>query len=322
MPLGNDQYEAYKRAGTVMPPGILYKYTTVKTARTILSTRTLRFQSPLNYNDPFDSQWDPLWTAKTPEAMKYERSLIEQAVRDPKSWPANADPMHRQAMDTERTRIESLPEQERDQAITKFVQDAVSKPENYRWFDQWRHNFQRRLRVLCLCEDPCSDLMWAHYANEHRGVVLGFNIAVMEDHIMRPLEPVMYQDEPPQLVDYKEWFRSQVFGWNWKPDSDDVLRKLVLTKHSPWRYEREWRFALSAPQKALVDFMDIAFPAASLAELVTGFRTDKTEAAEMQALADVLQPNVCHFRMSKDQNQGTLVRSEWPGRRLAPPRFQ
>jgi hypothetical protein len=312
MPLGDEQYEAYKRARTVKPPGILYKYTTVKTARIILSTRTLRFQSPLHYNDPFDSQWDPLWTVKTAEAMKYEYSLIARALRDPKSWPANANRKHRKAMDAERTRIESLPEQERDQAIAKFVQDAVSKPENFQWFDQWRHDFQRRLRILCLCEDPSSDLMWAHYADEHRGVVLGFNTVVVEDHILRLLEPVVYQDGPPALVDYEEWFRSQVFGWYWQPNSEDVLRKLVLTKHSHWQYEREWRFALSAPRAASVDFLDITFPLDSLAEIVLGFRTEVAEASEILTLAKSLQPCLHLFHITKDQNQSMLVRTEHP----------
>ena len=315
MPLGDEQYEAYKLARTTKPPNILYKYTTVSTARIIFSSRKLRFHSPLKYNDPFDSQWDPIWTLKTREAMSYERSLIERALRDPTSWPANAHPTHRQAMDLERKRIESLPEQERDQSIASFVQDAVSKPDDYKAFDQWRHGYQSRLRVLCLSEDPCSDLMWAHYADEHRGVVFGFSTASIEERLKCPVERVVYQDGPPAVIDHKEWFRSHLFGNSWQPDGDDLRRKLALTKYSSWQHEREWRFALTARQRAPVDFIDIAFPDASLVELTTGLRMDDTTAIEMESSANALHANVRHFRISKDQSQIALVRTEYRGRK-------
>ena len=102
----------------------LYKYTSIKTARSVLSTGKLRFQSPLGYNDPLDSQWDVMWPLFTPEAKEYERALIEKAFRDPHSWPNDADPQFKAAMDQERTRINNLPEALRDQAITEFVREA------------------------------------------------------------------------------------------------------------------------------------------------------------------------------------------------------
>ncbi len=101
MPRGDEHFDEYVRSRTVSPPKILYKYTTVETARIILSTGKLRFQSPLRYNDPFDSQWDLLWPAFTPDARQYERELHREALLNPAAWPPDADPATRDLVDRE-----------------------------------------------------------------------------------------------------------------------------------------------------------------------------------------------------------------------------
>lgn len=86
MPRGDEHFEDYIRSRSVRPPQTLYKYTTAETACRVLATGKLRHQSPLRYNDPFDSQWDALWFVQTPEYIALERSLLNQALRDRDSW--------------------------------------------------------------------------------------------------------------------------------------------------------------------------------------------------------------------------------------------
>ncbi|MHC4427520.1 MAG: DUF2971 domain-containing protein [Planctomycetota bacterium] len=310
MPRGDEHFDEYVRSRTVRPPKVLYKYTTVETARIILATGKLRFQSPVRYNDPFDSQWDLAWPAFTPEARQYERRLIEQALLDPAAWPTEADPVMRHAMDQERARIEALPPEERDHAIAEFVLEVHSSGKPPEPLAQRLSDIRRRLRVLCLSERDCSILMWSHYADQHRGVTLGFDSAAMENGFRRPLEQVVYQDGPPRLFDPEVWHRSMIFGldWEWEPTG----LELVLTKQTDWKYEREWRFATIASPGTLGDYEDILFPRASLVEILVGCRTDETQAAELQTLADVCNPEVRYFRMSIDASQFQVVRTEVP----------
>ena len=176
MPKGDRQFEEHVRNREVEPPSILYKYATVDTARKVLRTGTLRFQSPLRYNDPFDSQWDPFWPIFTPEAREYERALAERALRDPASWPDHAEPEFRRAMDDERARIEALPQGQREEAIARFLDDLMDKPTIPEPVADRLLDIRRRMRMLCLCECDRSVLMWSHYADQHRGVMLGFDI--------------------------------------------------------------------------------------------------------------------------------------------------
>jgi hypothetical protein len=311
MPNPHEQFEAHVRSRAVGPPAILFKYTTVETARIILSTGKLRFQSPLRYNDPFDSQWDPGWPLSTPDMKDYERFLIEQAISDPTSWPIDADQSHKEAMGAERARIEAMPPSARDDAVAALVEDLSSQgPPNA--FVRLLRDIQRRLRVLCLCESDESILMWSHYANQHRGVVLGFDARALESSWRCPLESIAYEAGPPSLLDAKEWVESMIFGRPMKPFLDQRERALALTKHLDWRYEREWRIVSVAPRGELGDFDDIAFPRSALVELVTGSRTDFVQSAELAALAYAFRPDVRHFQMAMHASEFKLVRRMVP----------
>lgn len=90
------------------------------------------------------------------------------------------------------------------------------------------------LGVLSLTDNPSSMPMWAHYAKEHEGFVLGFNgthpmFHSRENwahHVGYPI-PVEYFNEKPSLTIL------------------DVLSvKALFSKHIGWSEEREWRIVL------------------------------------------------------------------------------
>lgn len=90
------------------------------------------------------------------------------------------------------------------------------------------------LGVLSLTDNPSSMSMWAHYAKEHEGFVLGFNgthpmFHSRENwahHVGYP-NPVEYFNEKPSLTIL------------------DVLSvKALFSKHIDWSDEREWRIVL------------------------------------------------------------------------------
>lgn len=214
MALGNEHFQAHVRSRSVQPPRTLYKYTTIETARNVLSMGKLRYQSPLNYNDPFDSQWDTLWPLRTERAADKERALLERALRDRNSWPSDMDPQFRTALDSELSRIAGLPELDRKLAEAQFLAESVGTERRFETEvgAQTMRDLRRRLRVLCLCESDRSVLMWSHYSAQHRGVVLAFDSNTFEHTLHRPFEKVAYHRDLPNLVDEEAWARSAVFG--------------------------------------------------------------------------------------------------------------
>lgn len=81
-----------------------------------------------------------------------------------------------------------------------------------------------RYRVYCLCPDVNSIRMWAHYADNHKGICLEFNVP--NEIICGALE-VQYYDEFPMTRQY----------------SDDIDENLLplLVKSKAWKDENEYR---------------------------------------------------------------------------------
>jgi len=97
--------------------------------------------------------------------------------------------------------------------------------------------FQKRLRgitddvgLLCLSELSNNLLMWAHYADHHRGFCFGFERSP-DNTLGRQAAPVVYQTDYPRLS-------AADFDCETNPHSADSL---WLTKSIDWSYEREWR---------------------------------------------------------------------------------
>jgi hypothetical protein len=96
-------------------------------------------------------------------------------------------------------------------------------------FEGFKSEMARRCGVLCFSEDQADVLQWAHYADRHKGVCLGFDVSGSEGKFGR----VDYVNERfpfPKVPD-------EAFAW-----------KLLSTKSQAWKYEKEWRVFLKLSQ--------------------------------------------------------------------------
>jgi hypothetical protein len=84
--------------------------------------------------------------------------------------------------------------------------------------------FCREVGVCCFSEARDNTLMFAHYADGHRGVCLEFSTEKRNDaEFFGGLSAVQYIDEPKPVKFVSE------------------LPAMFLTKSASWSYEREWR---------------------------------------------------------------------------------
>jgi hypothetical protein len=94
-----------------------------------------------------------------------------------------------------------------------------------------RAEVQRHQRgVTCFAESNTDLLMWAHYADGHRGVCLEFDT---RSEFFAKTTQVAYSD------DYPEIGAAEIFD----NDPTALLRIMIGTKSECWKYEREWRVA-------------------------------------------------------------------------------
>lgn len=111
--------------------------------------------------------------------------------------------------------------------------------------------------IFSLSINPNNQLMWSHYADEHKGICLGFkevNGSRLSDK--EHLLPVIYSDELPEMN--KDGFNVSM---NFSMDenghpytsslkiafSDSTLQKAISTKPKCWAYEEEWRYVEPYP---------------------------------------------------------------------------
>lgn len=92
-------------------------------------------------------------------------------------------------------------------------------------FEGFKPEMARLYGVLCFSEDKADVLQWAHYADRHKGICLGFDVSGIEGKFGR----VQYVAER--------------FPFPEQPDEAFVW-KLLSTKSEAWKYEIEWRVFL------------------------------------------------------------------------------
>ncbi|MEO7559630.1 MAG: DUF2971 domain-containing protein, partial [Nitrosospira sp.] len=85
-----------------------------------------------------------------------------------------------------------------------------------------------KLGILCFTEDDLNLLMWSHYADNHKGFALQFDLAQDVKTMLR-ISKVDYSNDYPRV--------------NLNNLTNDI-KVVFLRKSEGWKYEREWRMII------------------------------------------------------------------------------
>lgn len=101
--------------------------------------------------------------------------------------------------------------------------------------------------VVSLTENHRNILMWAHYANSHKGFCIGYK----KDFIAKKLNPLMLEDYEGQSIIYPDRvvYDSKRFDSERYSQSNDRLKRMpiqdimdmMMVKSNEWIYEKEHR---------------------------------------------------------------------------------
>lgn len=119
------------------------------------------------------------------------------------------------------------------------------------------HENGATLNVCSFTERPDNELMWAHYADNFKGVCLEFNFSDVPE-INNVLSKVEYTNETPIInsMSYEE------------------LKRVMTIKRKAWEYESEWRLLLN-------DIVKVRFDPMNLKTVFFGTRTPKEVRTEI-----------------------------------------
>lgn len=187
----------------------LYKYMPFVSAKRILTEGCIRFTPPTAFNDPFElnPSFD-LFSKQDIENLPDDPANPGQKLLSPEAiqemlWTLSPGISRLIGQHKDQSGSFSL----RNNAIAQFTLDS-------------------EFGILCLTEEPTNLLMWAHYGDQHRGIVLQFDA----DHPYFSSEKI---------------FSGKVGYTNRRPIHSYTSIKepnVFFTKSAEWSYENEWRF--------------------------------------------------------------------------------
>jgi hypothetical protein len=107
----------------------------------------------------------------------------------------------------------------------------LSDPEHRKWVFASRDEIGRNHGLLCFSRHWHNPVLWAHYAESHKGLCLGFDVPDGQ-------QAVEYVKGPVQLTHVGPFV------------SPDIANKMLFTKYEHWQYEEEIRLWAKLDQKS------------------------------------------------------------------------
>ncbi|WP_420598967.1 DUF2971 domain-containing protein [Neptuniibacter sp.] len=183
---------------------VIYRYKYLpfdsETSLKVITESTIKFSSPEEFNDPFDC-------APYLDVSEITDEYVNELLKKNGTSPAD-----------------------RIQNKQKYKCNLIRAIES----GDFLKSINSSISICCLSRSATQPLMWAHYANDHRGFVVEFKIPVegelsvahQHDEFLVPFS-VEYTQERPQthIVD----------------NEPDQVEKCLLTKCDDWAYEEEER---------------------------------------------------------------------------------
>lgn len=109
---------------------------------------------------------------------------------------------------------------------------------------------KKTLKVASLTDRADSFLMWAHYADSHKGFCIEYETSNLlgNECIRKSLLPVYYSDKVADFTDYN-------FEFNKDGKSSSYFWRMAITKPLEFKYENEWRLITPNEDAFLFDGM-------------------------------------------------------------------
>ena len=194
---------------SISPPNTLYKYTCFKRAQQILESGEIYFANPRKFNDPFDGRFSPdLGTCAEREKLlnRMERErILPNCLRSHfgflwEKW--------------NRTKHELI------------CSEKIANASVYSMIKKWSDREHRGF--FCLTESCESLPMWAHYADNHAGCCLEFNLSE-------------YRNGREEAVFPFSWLKRIEYSDTLPMVNADNVPFFYGIKSRQWEYEKEWR---------------------------------------------------------------------------------
>lgn len=265
-------------------PKSFFKYLSSQTAKSVLKNQSIRWSSPLLFNDPFDVP-RALGFGVTPVSVGNElMKLVLELTADP---PEDISHLHKQLATIAKAIKIGLPLHLQKNLIAEFRKNFASAASCSSGLDSFRELWESllpTLRILCLTDSPSHVAMWYHYADKYRGIVLEYSPSALADSVFFRANPVTYPEVKPAFYGASGW--AEFLTMKSEFAARKLLDQAIFTKSPDWSYESEWRiltFANGVETKEL--FSDYKFGVPKLTGIYLGPLLPDHEKCEILEMA-------------------------------------
>jgi hypothetical protein len=230
----------------------LYKYRSLHgtssseindSTRKMLENGELYFAKPSQFNDPFDSKID------------YDTSADEAQL---KIFFSRVLPMYGKPLSD----IDNIIERIRKKEIK--LSDFAPK-----------NGYADLANIFCLSRDEKNILLWSHYAKDHTGICIGFNVHIWGESMNIKVQsgytkPIAGFSNNLLPVVYVNYSNDKPEPYNHFIHDSNKLEPYFYTKSNLWEYEQEVRIIL---MDSLIIKNPIRIDTTEIGEIIFGLKT-------------------------------------------------
>ncbi len=174
--------------------------------RKTIQENEIYFAKPSSFNDPFDCCPTFDFNASDNEIIDYFVHILRR----------NSPQLSEEELNSEAHVIAMLHDTEK----------SIRNPSNQLHIQQLHtKNITEKVGALCMATTNKDVLMWSHYADYHRGIVLCFDGCL---DFFKNTHRVNYAPKRPIINPFRD-------------SSELMMEAALLTKAKHWKYEKEWR---------------------------------------------------------------------------------
>jgi hypothetical protein len=260
-------------------PRKVYRYQRFSTwALQALCHDQLHFADPTDFNDPFDCQPTVEYDSDIATLRQILAKLLGRRVERETLHAMNnvkikgnyasahVEKFVRYSVQTELKRIAHY-------AINPDYDDRNPDYECWLLTNQIQRELLMRYDrgICCFSSTYANPLLWSHYADQHNGLCVGYNLD-------REPKPILQKVEYGGSRTVKTSLIAKAYLDNNKTAQENLDHNILLRKAPAWRYEKEWRlFGSRGIQDSTLALKDVTFglrcPDAIIHSIIAAFET-------------------------------------------------
>jgi hypothetical protein len=165
--------------------------------------------------------------------------------------------------------------------LSSINTERVSREEFEKLLNLVAKRVTNRKGIACFLSNCENLLMWAHYADSHKGISLKFD--VLEDtEFFSPSKKVLYTEDYPE--------------YDYLTDKNDFVNQMFFTKSKEWNYEGEVRVLKNKNG-------NYKFKPNSLKEVVFGCKTPEVDKKTLKKIIKNYYPNTKLIQATKNESK-------------------